>query len=83
MTDDRTEIEQSISEAREHVSRMPPTPGARELQARLASYLLRARSWPDAEPPSTDELRELRQAIGEVISLAKTATPTLGRRSEE
>jgi hypothetical protein len=80
---DRTEIEQSIGEAQEHVSRMPPTPGARELQARLASFLQRAQSWSETSPPSVDDVRELRQAIGEVISLAKTATPTIGRRWEE
>jgi hypothetical protein len=76
MSDVRTEIEDLIRAAREHVSLMPRTPGARELEARLASYRMRALAW-SGTSRSIEELRELRQLVGDVIALAKTATPTL------
>lgn len=76
MADDDSLIRKMLADAEGYVSRMPPTPGSRELRARLDKYRLAFEAWSTRAP--TDEQREaLRDQIAEVVRIARSGAPTV------
>ena len=72
-------LEELLDEADRYVGRMPATPGARELKARLEKYRRTMGAWPMHAP--TDEQRvAMREQLGEVLRIARNTAPTLRRR---
>ena len=73
---ERGRIERALREAATHVSRMPPTPAARDLQSKLESYRQTVESW-DRREPTSEDVRRLRASVEEVCVLARTTSPTV------
>jgi len=72
-------LEELLDEADRYVGRMPATPGARELRARLEKYRRTMGGWAVHAP--TDEQRAaMREQLGEVLRIARNTAPTLKRR---
>jgi hypothetical protein len=79
MTDRDAPVDQWMEEAEACVARMPSTPGARELSARLERYRRVVAQWA-LRPPTDDQRQALRDQVGEVLRLARTTAPTLRTR---
>jgi hypothetical protein len=73
---EKARIERALREAAMHVSRMPPTPSARDLQSKLESYRRTIESW-DRRAPTTEDLRRLSASVEEVCALARMTSPTV------
>jgi len=77
--DEQSTLEELLDEADRYVGRMPATPGARELKARLEKYRRTIGGWAVHAP--TDEQRAaMRERLGEVLRIARNTAPTLKRR---
>jgi hypothetical protein len=75
MAEDATPIEKLLTEAAEHVGRMPKSAGARELGARLERCRRTFESWMTLRP-SEEQRHALREQIEEVLAIARTTSPT-------
>jgi transposase InsO family protein len=83
VTDDRERIARAIKEAGEAVGQMPPSPGARELTARLETFRREVESWETSVQPSPERIKELLDRVQEVRRLAVGTAPTLRQRKIE
>lgn len=83
MSDERTRAEQAIREAQEHVAKMHPSPGQRELTTRLDTFKRAVEAWGTAHHPSAQEVDALLKSVGDVRRLAIGTAPTLRRRRVE
>jgi hypothetical protein len=81
MTDRDAPVDQLLAEAEECVARMPSTPGARELRARLDQYKRVVAQW-NQRPPADDQRQAMRDQVGEVLRIARTTAPTLRTRRQ-
>lgn len=74
-SDSRAAIDAAMTEAAEHVARMPKSPGARELGARLERFRAVMKRW-ETIPPDAEQVEALRAWVAEVTNLARTTSPT-------
>jgi hypothetical protein len=80
VADERTKIEQAISEAGDYVGRMPPSPGQRELKTRLETFRRVVESWGTVHRPTAQQVDALLERVDEVRRLATSTAPTVRRR---
>jgi hypothetical protein len=83
VSDDKSRIERALREAGEYVARMAPSPGARELAARLESFRRALESWGAVHRPTRQQVDALIEQVDEVRRLATNTAPTLRRRKVE
>jgi len=83
VSDDRARIEQALREADEYVARMSPSPGARELKARLETFRRVLESWGTVHRPTRQQVDALVERVNEVRRLATDGAPTVRRRKVE
>jgi hypothetical protein len=79
MTDRDAPVGQLLDEADACVARMPATPGARELRARLDQYRRVVAQW-NQRPPADEQRRAMRDQVAEVLRIARATAPTLRTR---
>ena len=83
MTPWHARIEKALVEAGDYVARMPPSPGARELKARLEAFRRVLESWGTLIRPTPGQIDALLARVEEVRSLATSTAPTVRRRRVE
>jgi hypothetical protein len=81
--DDQARIDQALREATEYVTRMPASPGERELKARLESFRRVLESWGTVHRPTRQQVDALIERVNEVRRLATDTAPTVRRRKVE
>lgn len=72
-------LQELLDEADRYVARMPATPGARELKARLEKYRRTVDGWA-VHPPTDEQRAAMREQLSEVLRIARNTAPTLKRR---
>lgn len=75
MSRDDVTIEELLRQAAQHVARMAPSPGARDLRTRLERCRQAVDKW-RAVHPTDEQQQALRQQIDEILALARQTTPT-------
>jgi hypothetical protein len=79
VADKQPPLEELLDEADRYAGRMPSTPGARELKARLEKYRRTMRGWA-VHAPTGEQRTAMREQLGEVLRIARNTAPTLKRR---
>ncbi len=69
-------IDLALGQAEAHVARMAPSPATDHLRASLDRFRRTVESWKGV-PPSTAEVRRVREQVAAVLQLAKTTSPTV------
>jgi len=83
VSDDQARIDQALREAGEYVARMAPSPGARELRARLETFQRVLESWGTVHRPTRQQVDALIERVNDVRRLATDTAPTVRRRKVE